>query len=368
MTTKNKKITTSQFCLIMAGIFMAVRPIVENALQAKFVGNDCLITSMVAGIINLFLAIIVCVVINKNPGKSFFEIMSNFLGTITTKIIMIMLAVVFVFKMLLIDYQMTFLLYDAVYTDINWLLFAAPLIMVVCFVAIKGIKVIARCYQIFMPFALLIFITTLFVAGSNANFEKVMPLFTHSQSQFFTALNYILIQSCEYIFLFTFMENIISKKEYYFTKISITFVIIFILVELFYLIFIAVLGRLAPFVRETLITMTQFKDPSYGYFKIDIFTTIFWIPLVVLQNTLCVYSVAYCLNKVFNLKTEYGCVLTVVGLFITHFIPQINNQTVTNFYYEKIGIFVLAFLLVLPIILLLASFKKPKKEKDNGKN
>ncbi|MGN1208043.1 MAG: GerAB/ArcD/ProY family transporter, partial [Christensenellales bacterium] len=276
---------------------------------------------------------------------------------------------VFVFKVLLIDYQLNFLLYDAIYTDINWLLFALPLVIVVCFVAIKGIKVIARCYQIFLPFALLIFVITMVIAFTNANFDNVLPLFSHSHSEFMNALSYILIQSCEYIFLFMIMENVSANNKFYYTKISVTLVIIFVLVELFYVLFVAVLGNLAPFVRETLITMTQFKDTSYGYFKIDIFTTVFWIPIIVLQNAFCVYSIAFCLNKVFDLNTTYGCVGVVSVLFITHFIPQINNHSVTNFFYEKIGVYVLAFLLVLPVLLLIASLKsKPKKEKKNEKD
>lgn len=365
MTEKTKKISSTQLCLIFIGVFMSVRPIVENALQAKFVGNDCIITSMVAGVVNLMLALIICYVMNKNPGKSFYSIMSNFFGNIVTKIFMILLAVVFLFKMLLIDYQMNFLLYEAVYTDINWSLFAIPVLITVCFVAIKGVKVLARCYQIFIPFALLIFLITLFVGVDNANFENILPLFSHTNGEFFTALSYILIQSCEYIFLFTMMESVEAKDKNYYSKILITFLIIFVLVESFYVIFVAVLGKLSPFVHETLIAITQFKDNSFGYFKIDIFTTIFWIPLIVLQDAFCVYAISYCLKKAFNFNRTYSCVAIVLLLFISHFIPQINNQSVTEFYYDKIGIFVLLFILLMPVMLLIASFKKPKqKEKE----
>lgn len=367
MTTKTKKISSTQLCLIFIGIFMSVRPIVENALQAKFVGNDCIITCIIAGIINLSFAMIICYVINKNPGKSFYEIMQNLLGKVMTKFIMVLLAVVFLFKMLLIDYQMNFLLYDAIYTDINWILFALPVVITICFVAIKGIKVLSRCYQIFIPFALLIFLVTLFISFGNASFDNILPLFSHTHGEFMIALNYILIQSCEYIFLFTFMENVETKDNHYYSKITTTFALIFILVTTFYIIFIAVLDKLAPFVHESLITMTQFRDNSFGYFKIDIFTTIFWIPLIVLQNAFCVYSISYCLNKAFNFNTTWCSVITVCILFASHFVAQINNQSVTDFFYNKIGIFVLFFVLILPILLLLASFKPQKsKEKKDG--
>lgn len=362
MTAKTNRISSTQLCLIILGIFMSVRPIVENALQAKIVGNDCIITCIIAGIINLSFAMIVCYVINKNPGKSFFEIMCNLIGKTITKIIMILLAIVFLFKMLLINYQMNYLLYEAIYADINWILYAIPVAVTICYVAIKGVKVLARCYQIFIPFALLIFLITLFLAFDNANFENVLPFFSHSNGEFMTALSYLLIQSCEYIFLFTFMENVSSKEEHYYKKLTITFTVIFILVTAFYVLFIAVLDKLAPFVHESLITMTQFRDNSFGYFKIDIFTTVLWIPLIVLQNAFCVYSISYCLNKAFNFNHTYCCVITVTLLFISHFIPQINNHSVTDFFYNKIGIFVLGLILFLPIFLLIASFKKPKGE------
>ncbi|MGN1208004.1 MAG: GerAB/ArcD/ProY family transporter [Christensenellales bacterium] len=93
MTTKNKKISASQLCLILVGIFLAVRPIVENSLQAGLIGNDCIITSMVAGVVNLAFAMLICYVMNQNPGKSFYEIMSNFFGKMFTKTVLFLLAI-----------------------------------------------------------------------------------------------------------------------------------------------------------------------------------------------------------------------------------------------------------------------------------
>lgn len=361
MTKKNKNISLTQLCLLLIGIFLSMRPILENSIQAQKVDNDCIITAICCGILNLGFTIIICFVMYKNPGKSFFEIMQNILGNVGTKLVMFLLALVFGFKLLLIDYQMSFLLYDAIYSEINWLFFAIPVFLTLIYIALKGFKTIARCYQIFVPFSVLILIVILILSTQSMDIENVLPLFSHPCSEFMGALNYLSIQSCEFIFLFVCMENVITKQKGFFSAILLTTLFIFILVVSFYVLFIAVLGKIAPFVEETLIKMTQFKNFGYGYFKIDLFALIVWVPMVVLQSSFCVYGICYCLKKAFNLDEKISAIGSVSLLYLTKIVPQINNENVTKLFYDKIGYFVLVFVFMLPILLLLASFKKEKK-------
>ena len=364
MTAKNNKISCSQLCVILLAVFGSMRPIIENSIQAQMVGNDCIITCILAGIINLSLAMLICYVMNKNPGKSFYDIMKNFIGEKLTKLIIFLLGVVFIFKLLLIDYQMAFLLHDAIYADINWILFTIPVFCIFAFLSIKGIKTIARCYQIVLPFALLTFIVVLYLSFGNADFENLLPFFDHTFGDIMKSLGNLLMQSCSYIFLLTIMENVVSKDKHYFAKILITFFLVFVLVVTFYVLFVAVLGKLAPFVQESLIKMTQFKDNSYGYFKIDVFITVFWIPLIVLQSAMCVYSISYCMEKSVNIPKTITSLITVTLLFITKFIPQINSNAVSKLFYQQIGVFVLAFVLLLPVLLVIASFKKEQVKNE----
>jgi len=360
MTDKTNKINTSQLCVILLAIFLSMRPIIENSIQAKFVGNDSVITALIAGIINLGLALLICYVIHKNPGKSFLDIIKNLTGETVAKIILFLLGIVFLFKIVLIDYQITFLLHDSIYTEISWDLFTIPVYFILAFIAIKGIRAIARTYQMVVPLSLLMFVAVLLLSLNNANFENLLPLLDHTPSEFINALTYILSQSCSFIFLFTFMENVAYTSKGYYKKIIPTILIILILIESFYILFIAVMGNFAPFVKESLIKMTQFRDSSFGYFKIDIFASLFWIPLIILQDALCVYSISYCLKQSLNIPSYISCIGTVLFLYIIEFIPQINNQTVSYIYFEMISFYVLAFVLLLPVLLVIASFKKEK--------
>ena len=135
MTMKNSKINSTQLCVLLIGIFLAMRPIMENAMQAEVVGNDAIITSMIAGLINLLLTLLICFVIHKNPGESFFDIIKRLLGSFATKTIMVLLAGIFMFKLLIVNNQMIDLLYDAIYSDINWNLFVLPIYLTFAFLA-----------------------------------------------------------------------------------------------------------------------------------------------------------------------------------------------------------------------------------------
>lgn len=368
MTMKNSKISTTQFCVLLIGIFLAMRPIMENAMQAEVVGNDAIITSMIAGLINLLFTLLICFVIHKNPGESFYEIIKRLLGKGVTKIIMVILAILFMFKLLIVNNQMIDLLSDAIYSDINWNMFVLPIYFTFAYLAIKGIKTLVRCYQFFVPFAIIILTITLFLGAKSANFENVLPLFDHQYNDFLKALSYIMLQSCEFIFLFTFMENIVSKDKNYFSKILFSSLFIFLIVSVFYFLFIAVFGNIAPFVQETLIKMTQFEIFNYGYFKIDLFTAIMWFPIIVLECAMCTFGISYSLKKAFNFNEILTSITAVVIQFITILIPQINSTIIVPFFYDKIGVFVLTFVFLLPILLLIASFKeKEKREVKNDK-
>lgn len=364
MTAKNSKISSSQLCVILLAVLTSMRPILENSIQAQLVGNDCIITCFIALIINLSLALLICYVMNKNPGKSFYDIMKNLLGEKITKFLLFVLGLVFIFKLLLIDYQMSFLLHDAIYADIDWLLFTIPVFCMFIFISIKGIKTIARSYQIIVPFALLTLFVVFILSFGNADFENILPLLDHTTGSLMKGLSNILIQSCSYIFLFTIMENVVSNDKHFFLKIIITLCVIFVIVLSLYILFIAVLGKIAPFVQESLIKMTQFRDNTYGYFKIDVFITLFWIPLIIMQAGFCTYSISYCMEKSLGFSRNVTSIAVIVLLFITKYIPQINNYTVSRFFYEKIGAFVLGFVLLLPIVLVIASFKKEKVKNE----
>ena len=278
---------------------------------------------------------------------------------------MLLLSIVFFIKLLIIDYQMSDLLYDAIYSDINWNFFVIPVFLLFAYIAIKGIKTIGRCFQFFLPFAIFILVATLLISVSSANINNALPLFNHTVPQFFKAIKYLLIQSCEFIFLFTFMENVVAKKHY-FTKVSLSLGLVFVLVIGFYILFILVLGNIAPFVQETLIKLTQFSNVGEGYFKIDIFTATMWIPIVALECCLCVYGISYSLKKAFNINEVITSLTTITLLFITKFIPQINTFSIFSFFYDTVGIYVLLFVLMLPILLVIASFKKEgKNDKQN---
>lgn len=363
MTKKNSKISTNALCVILLGIFLSMRPIMENSLQARVVGNDCVITSFIACVINLLFTFLVCFCIEKNQGMSFKQILEKLLGTFVTKIVLLILAFIFFFKLLLADYQMSELLYDSIYSDINWTMFVIPIFAIFAYLSIKGMKTISRCYQILVPFGFLLLVATMIIGVKNANFENLLPLFDHTPSEFSKALLYLLLQSSEFIFLFTFMENVVSKSHGYYRTILWVCLLILILIVGFYILFISILGNIAPFVQESLIKMTQFGSTSYSYFKIDIFTATMGIPMIILECSLLTYGISYCFKQIFNYEKDYTSIIVVSIIFISKFFAQINSQSVTKFYYDKIGIIVLGFIFMLPILLVIASFKEKKNDK-----
>ena len=106
MQTKTNKINANQLCAILIALLMAMRPIVRPSVQTSIVQNDAWIPCLIGMIINSGMAIVLCYIAYLNPNKSFADILKDCLGSIVAKILLLLLLIFFLFKLIIIDYEM----------------------------------------------------------------------------------------------------------------------------------------------------------------------------------------------------------------------------------------------------------------------
>ena len=362
---KTKKISNNQLCAIIVGLFIAMRPIIRVSMQAKILGRDSYFTALFSMLINAGFAILLVYLAYKNPGKSFYEIVKDCLGTVTAKIILLLLAVFFFFKVITINFEMRSFLYETLYSDINWGLFTIPIYITFAFLAYKGVRVIGRSYQFFLPFALVAIALTFALSIPSCNFQNLLPILDTSFNKFLESVYVFTTHSGDFLFITLIMEYILNNDKKTISKVSVASLISIIVVVVFYIIYLSVFGSLSQYVKEGLVKITQFSPMSDYFFKPDALITLMWIPIIVLEQALAIYGIAMCFNKVFNLKMLYGIILSVSSVYIIELIPQITPTELINFYFNKLAVVMLIFELCVPIIVFTISMIKNTNDLNN---
>lgn len=359
-TTKNK-INANQLCAILIALLMAMRPIVRTSIQTSITQNDAWISCLIGMIVNSGMAIVLCYVAYLNPNKSFAEILKDCLGKVVAKILLIVLLVFFLFKLIIIDYEMESFLYETLYTDINWELFILPVYLTFCYMATKNIRTFGRVSQFFLPFALFALVLTIGFSMPSWNFSNLLPIMDKGYNSILKSLYYALIQSGEFLFITVFMENIITTEKNFFKKVGTSTIATTLIITFFYIVYIAVFGNLAQFVKEGLIRATQVSLHASSLFKVDAFVSLMWIPIIVLEAAISVYAISWCLNKIFNLKINIGVFIVFAIIFGIRLIPQISSHAILEFYFKWIGMVALILELLVPIVVLIITTIKNSK-------
>lgn len=368
MQTKTNKINANQLCAILIALLMAMRPIVRASIQTSITQNDAWISCLIGMLINSGMAIILCYIAYLNPNKSFADILKDCFGKVVTKILLILLFVFFLYKLVIIDYEMESFLYETLYTDINWELFILPVYLTFCYLATKTIRTIGRVSQFFLPFALFALVLTIAFSMPSWNFSNLLPIMDKGYSSLLKSLYYALIQSGEFLFITVFMENIITNEKNFFTKVGASTIATTLIVTFFYIVYIAVFGNLAQFVKEGLIRATQVSLHASALFKVDAFVSLMWIPIIVLESALSVYAISWCLNKIFNLKFNIGVFLTFAFIFGIRLIPQISSYELLSVFFGVVGYVMIGLELIVPVVVLIITTIKNDKRRLYEKN
>lgn len=368
MQKAKNKINANQLCAILIALLMAMRPIVRASIQTSITQNDAWVSCLIGMLINSGMAIVLCYIAYLNPNKSFADILKDCLGKVVTKIILFLLFIFFLYKLVLIDYEMESFLYETLYTDINWEMFILPVYLTFCYLATKTMKTMGRVSQFFLPFALFALALTIGFSMPSWNFSNLLPIMDKGFNSLIKSLYYALIQSGEFLFVTVFMENIITNEKKLFTKLGVSTISTTLIVTFFYVVYIAVFGNLAQFVKEGLIRATQVSLHASALFKVDAFVSLMWIPIIVLESAFCVYAISWCLNKIFNLKFNIGVFLTFAFIFGIRLIPQISSHMLLETYFKWLGVVALFLELLLPIIVLIISTLKNNKRREYEKS
>ena len=172
-----KLVNTRQTCLMLLLCAITFKLMFLPALLAGAVGNNAPVVIMLFGTLEILAIAVLLYFSSKYPDMTFKEISTKMFGVVITKIILILFSLHFLMRTISVFIGYYLYLYFTLYSTIDWLVYAIPMLVVLFYLITMGFRGIARLSEFFMPIIIVAIVFVLIFASIPADFSNVLPLF-----------------------------------------------------------------------------------------------------------------------------------------------------------------------------------------------
>ena len=349
-------------CLVII-IMISMRVIIEPSIIFSAAGRDGWISYIIVLFVQIIGIYFISKTIQNNKEKSFKEICEKRFGKAFTKVLIFMLFVYYLFRLILIDYEMQNFLLEAIYDQLNWSVAIIPVFLVIVYVAFKGERVIARLTQLITGFVAFVLIYTLAISCTNADFSNLLPVVAEGAGVIGKGVIYGFAQMGEFLTLYIFMENIKLKKENLAKALTLTSVFVGIGIVAYYILFVAVFGEAAITLKEGIIRITQFLPSNDANLRVDGIITVLWIPISIIMAAVYYLGSAKFLQNLFKINKVWAYIIIFVIVFAFKFSPQIGSAQIISINLSYFAYFTIALQVLMPVTIYFLTRKGGKGEK-----
>jgi len=345
----------SVFALKLQGLF---------ALIADGVGRDGWIFLLIYFGLDIIMLLLVIRIIKMFPNMSFYEFLSGCVGKVIAKILIFIYAVFFLLK-IIIPYKGVNDLFDNVlFDELPWSIFSILFLIVLYFVASRGVNSIARMSEILFWIIIVGVLGCLFISIGATKFYRLLPIMENGFNGFIDTGRRYNLWFGDFLILFMFMGRLDNDIKYRWVVMGYA-ISAFIVVVLFCE-FYSIYENMAIYENQGLVDVTQFALIGLDIGRIDRILVLFGFFATLITPALCVFIVAECLSNGFNIRSNKYFILTaLVAIYVLDifFFSDIAFAiSVYANYISYLSVFVYVVLTV--VLFLLALIKKAKFNKS----
>ena len=359
-----KKINSIQCGLMLCLTTISLKFLTYPSVFASFSYKDVYVPILIGLILDVSFTLIVLTVIKKNPNVTFYELLVRGFGKVLAKFVIMLLAIYFFFKGLLIVKEIHNYFNETLFENIKWFSFVIPLFSILAFMMLKDFRTFGRTIQMFMPLMVFALLFTVLVPATETDFSNILPLFENGFIGIFTAVVRCSFSFGDYLILFLLMGKLDYKqnsKKVILTCVAITDV----LVLLFYIVFSAIFGTVGINHSLALGEVLLYTNINTQTGTINWLNIIIWLIILFLEAGLMFLCSSKALTEVFNFKNKYvPCVIICLVLFGSIVYLYLNLiraiQIVTSLIFSSS---IIVFQVALPIICVFATKKLSGKNK-----
>lgn len=310
----------------------------------------------------LFLGIIVWVKY-KHKNKSFYDILSETIGTFLTKVIYLILLVFFIFKLLSIVSNGYIFVKDVVDEEFTMAKFMICFLPVVGALAYSGIKTIGRTCEFFYPFVLMGLLVSILFSFVPISFWGVGNIFRNSVTTHISSFAKFSFWSGDLLALLLFLDKIEIKKGKI-KKIFIPTIIMSIILIIAYFVYYSLYQETSVFHTNLIYDIVQYAMWTSTGWHMDIFAILVFMFNLYLQGAIFVCSAKESVSKVFNNKSPIivpailFLIISVEFLYLRDFLQYVS------FGINFLSYYTLGCLGVIVLLIIFSAIKRKRMQKN----
>jgi len=357
------KISYRQLSIVVFMSFISLKLLTLPSFLYIKSGNMGWFISLVCMIIDGIYAFMLIDLMKKSKFKNINEFMENTLGKPLTKIILVFLLIKFALVVANISKGLEFFVIENFYNNFSWILFVLPLIALCGFMIYKGIRNIARVYEMFVWAIILgcIYIGIKSIPGVDPYVylpmfkDGVLPLLDagYTYITWFGSSTFI-------IMLFGKVDFSDEKKS----KMLIYITISILLIQFMYFVFYGLFDTTSPTHTFAVSDISQFSSGRSSIDELSWLVVSLWVIAQALQIALYGYCLMLCLMYLFNIKSKTFSVFIIsLYLFLWSYAGTKTINLEQIFFTNFSSIITIITQYVVPFILLIGYLLNKKKQK-----
>ena len=270
----NKTITANQtLCMILLSS-LSMKISILPAIMSTCVGSDIWLILIGISVIEFVSFFCIIKVAEKNPDKTFFQILGQTNKTLM-KFIEILFISFFIFKTILSVYETKIFIKTTIYEEFNDWIFIVTFLGYLFYISTKDSNILGRMGEIVIYSALIGCFISLMLSILEIDITAILPIFKNELSSYVYCIKNRSFWFGDYL-IFLFLMGSIKFEDSSTKRIMISYILMSIFLILFFLTFVCL------FENTTSIHLVAISDvghyfPRFNDFRLDWVSDIAWI-------------------------------------------------------------------------------------------
>lgn len=357
------KISYRQLSIVVFMSFISLKLLSLPSFLYIKSGNSSWLVALVLMIIDAVYAFLIIDLMKKSNCKNINEFMEKTLGKPLTKVILLFLLVKFALVLANISKGLEFFVIENFYNNFSWILFILPLVALCGFMMYKGIRNIARVYEMFV-WAILVgcfYIAFKSLPGVDPYIyipllkDGIVPLIESGYTYivWFGSSSFL-------IMLFGKVDFKDEKKP----KMLIYILLAISLVQFMFFVFYGLFDITSPTHTFAISDISQFSSGRSSIDELSWLVVSLWVIAQALQIALYGYCLMLTIMYVFNIKNKFFPVIIInTYMFLWSYFGANTINLEKLFFTHPACIISIIAQYVVPLILWLGYAINKQKEK-----
>ena len=358
-----KRVSSRQLRFVLMLSVITLKLLFLPSLLYQDCKNSAWIASLIFFAIEILFLFIFLSISIKFPDMTFQYMLERMFGKVISKVFLFLYIIFFLFKAYLTFHGNFIFLSKNFYDNLNWFIYAIPLLYVAGYVVFSGVKSVVRMAEIFFPIAIFAAAIAIILGLFDVDLTNALPIFDGGVVEnLLPVYKYGLWFGDSIVFLI-FMGNV-KYEKYERLKVILYVMGICLFVALFIFLFVSMFSNNAVNHKNAISDIVQILPSNSDLGGFGWVLILIWDMALFVYFSILLYAANDLLRSVFYKKFTWVTILIVCGLVLgLNLIVGLDVQKMISFATEIAVFPVLIMQYVVPTLFLVFLFRLKERKK-----